>query len=128
MRSRWFFILVKDEELAGLAKPIEKLKPDDWTKGESQVIVRAVIEINFVAEFEPQAYGTESRLHAGSRIDRGVQTRRSQPKNSAHHIAVWEQAGTEAKIHEAGFERNERAKSTTRGLELWSDQTVSDAN
>lgn len=49
------------------------LKPDYRTKRDSQIIVRAIIEINFVANFKPQTYGSESCLHAGSRVDGCVQ-------------------------------------------------------
>lgn len=99
-------------------------KPDDWAKGDAEIIVAAVVEIDFVSEFESQANRPERRLEAARRVDGGVQTRIAQAQNCAYQARDRKQAGAKAKIHETCFEGDKRSKAAARRLQLWPEQSV----
>lgn len=44
-------------------------EPEDGTKGDSQVVVPAVVKVDLVAQFETQPHRTQTCLHPSSRID-----------------------------------------------------------
>jgi len=43
-------------------------EPEDRTKREPQVVVRAAVKVDFVAHFEAQSHRTQACLHSCSRI------------------------------------------------------------
>src|SRR2546430_12557091 len=57
------------------------------SKREPQIIVRAIVEINFVANFKSQSDRSDCRFHTRCWIDRSVPVRYSQAEKRAHRIA-----------------------------------------
>src|SRR5690349_21251773 len=53
--------------IKGLLQP--RSESDDRAEGDAEVIVRAVVEVDFVTEFETEAYRAESWLQATCRIE-----------------------------------------------------------
>ncbi len=90
--------------------------------------MRAAVEINFVSSFEAEANWPKRRFETGRGVDCGIQVRGAQSQDRARDIAVREQGGSEAEIHETGFEGDEGTESSTFGLELGADQSVSYAD
>ena len=82
------------------------------SKHESQIIARAIVEIDFVANFKSQSDRSDRRFHTRRRIDRRVPVRCSQVEKGAHHIAQGQQARAQPKIHETALQCNERTKSS----------------
>src|SRR5436305_15261912 len=91
---------------------------NDRSKREPQIIVRAIVEIDVVANFKSQSDWSDRRFHTRRRVDRRVPARCSQAEKSAHSIAQGQQARAQPKIHEAALQCNERPKSSSRWLKL----------
>ena len=68
-------------------------EPEDWTEGDAQVVVGAVVEVNCIACLKPQAHGPQTRLNPCCRIDGAVQAGGAKAEHGAGEIAVGEQAG-----------------------------------
>src|SRR5258708_27434088 len=100
------------------------LEPEYRTKRNPKIIVGATIGINFVSGLQAQADRAEGPFDSGRRIDRGVQVACAQAKDRAGHVAVWQQAGTQAEVHESRFQGNEGPNSTTTGLKLGTEHAV----
>jgi hypothetical protein len=91
------------EESRAAANPVREvlklhLKSHDWAKRDSQIIVAAIVEIDFVSNFKTQAYGADAGLDSAGRVESGVQVRGANIEDRARHIRVGKQAGTQAEI------------------------------
>jgi hypothetical protein len=104
------------------------LKPEDGSEGDAQVVVRAGIEIHFIAGFEAQAHRAERGCDSGGGIEGGVEVRGAQAEDGAGNVAVREQAGAEAEIDESGLERGVRMEVAFGALQRGAEQSVSDAD
>ena len=103
-------------------------KSEDGAEGDAEVILRALIEIDFVAGFEAEADGAEGGFDSGGGIDGCVQVAGAEAEDGAGEVAVGEQAGAEAEIHEAGFEGEEGTESAAGGLKPGTDEAMGDAD
>ena len=78
----------------------------------------ALVEIDFVAGFEAQTYGTESRFDARGGIDCGIQAGGAKAEDGAGYVTVGEQAGAKPEVHQTGFESCEGTESASAGLKF----------
>jgi hypothetical protein len=59
---------VAEDRLNRLTDASENSEPEDRTKRNPQVVVRAVVEVDLVANFKTQTHRTQARLHPSSGI------------------------------------------------------------
>ena len=104
------------------------LEPEDRTEGYAQVVVRAVVEVDFVAEFKAQSQRAEAGLRSCSRIHGRVQAGGANAEERALKRGKREEAWAEAEIDKAGFQRDERAQPTLRGPEGRPEQAMRDTD
>src|ERR1700676_4192088 len=77
------------------------LEPDDGAEGDAEIVVRSLIEIDFVAGFESQTDRAEREFCSGAGIQSGVQVSGAESEDRAGDVAIGQQTGAQAKIHEA---------------------------
>src|SRR2546425_6246152 len=90
-------------------------------------MVRAVVEIDFIASIQPQSYGTEMSLEAQARIEHATHVLRPQAVNRACEGPNRGRRRVEAKIDESALERQEGANRAVAALNFRAEQAVQDA-
>ena len=62
-------------------------KAKNWAKGDAQVVMPTVVEVDLVAELKPQADRTQTRFHASSWINSEILAGTPNAEHCAHNIA-----------------------------------------
>jgi hypothetical protein len=91
------------------------LETDDRSDGDAQIVVRAVVEIDLIADVEPQSDYSPMRFDAAPRIHRGVPVRPAKGGNRTGECVKRRRSRVKAEVHEAALNRQEQTdRSVTR--------------
>ena len=101
---------------------------DDWAETDAEVVVGAMVEIDFVAGFQSQTHRAQGRFDSCCGINCGVQARGAEADEGTGQIAVGEQSGAQAEIYEASFESCKWTESAAGGLDFRTDETLCHAD
>src|ERR1700676_324470 len=97
---------------------------DDRAKGGAQVVMRAVLEVHFVADIKTQPNGTEMSLKAAARIESSHHVVVTKTRNRARECSECGGRLIQAEIYNPAFNRHERLNGMSSQVDAWAKQAM----